>query len=210
MQDIGVKVLGMLGGAARGTFARLDGSEELFEAYYVPLRDMIRKYRFDGLDLDVEEEMSLGGVVRLIDRLKGDFGGGFLVTLAPVAEALRGGGHLSGFDYEVLEGVRGGSVAWYHVQFYNGWGSLGGFGDYDDILRRGWEVEKVVVGVLTNPGLGHGYVEFEDLRRTVSAMAQFYPGFGGVMGWEYFNSRPGDEGAPWQWAGELMRCVRNC
>lgn len=209
LQDVGVKVIGMLGGAAKGSFERLDKSDAEFEAHYVPMRDMIRRYGFDGLDLDVEEEMSLGGIIRLIDRLKADCGLDFIITLAPVATALQGRPHLSGFDYEALEVMRGGSIAWYHAQFYNGWGRLEDFVDYDAILRQGWRPEKVVVGVLTNPGLGHGYIEFEDLRRTVSAMAQFYPGFAGVMGWEYFNSRPGDEGAPWQWAGELMSCVRN-
>src|ERR1700735_277943 len=38
LQNAGIKVLGMLGGAAAGSFARLDGLE--FEAYYSPLRDM--------------------------------------------------------------------------------------------------------------------------------------------------------------------------
>lgn len=54
-----------------------------------------------------------------------------------------------------------------------------------------------MVGVLTNPGLGHGYIDFENLKRTLAAMSQFYPGFGGVMGWEYYNSMPGDEARPW-------------
>ena len=89
MQDIGVKVLGMLGGAAQGSFQRLDRSDVEFEAYYVPLRDMIRRHNLDGLDLDVEEPMSLNGIVRLIDRLRTDFGAEFLITLAPVATALR-------------------------------------------------------------------------------------------------------------------------
>ena len=89
MQDIGVKVLGMLGGAAQGSFQRLDRSDGEFEAYYVPLREMVRRHNLDGLDLDVEEPMSLNGIVRLIDRLKADFGPEFLVTLAPVATALR-------------------------------------------------------------------------------------------------------------------------
>ena len=89
MQDIGVKVLGMLGGAAQGSFQRLDRSDGEFEAYYVPLRDMVRRHNLDGLDLDVEEPMSLNGIIRLIDRLKTDFGPEFLITLAPVATALR-------------------------------------------------------------------------------------------------------------------------
>jgi len=210
MQTIGVKVLGMLGGAAQGSFRRLDGSYEQFEAYYVPLRDMIRYHKLDGMDLDVEEEMSLGGIIRLIDRLKADFGSDFVITMAPVATALLGRPHLSGFDYEALEVMRGSSIAWYNTQFYNNWGRLESFIDYDAILRQGWKPEKVVVGVLTNPGLGQGYIEFENLKRTLAALTQFYPGFGGVMGWEYFNSRPGDEGAPWEWAGHMMRCVRDC
>lgn len=116
LQDTGVKILGMLGGAAQGSFRRLDGFDILFEEYYVPLRDMIRKLGLDGLDLDVEEKMSLGGIIRLIDRLKDDFGKDFLITLAPVATALWGERHLSGFDYEALEVMKGDSIAWYNTQ----------------------------------------------------------------------------------------------
>ncbi|KAG8533871.1 uncharacterized protein KY384_001612 [Bacidia gigantensis] len=181
-QDMGVKVLGMLGGAAKGTFQRLDGSDYEFGLYYPPLRNVIRRYAFNGLDLDVEEPMSLGGIIRLIDYLKADFGDSFLVTFAPVAFALQGMDHLSGFDYEALEVMRGHQVAWYNTQFYNNWGCLQSFADYDAILSRGWKPEKIVVGVLTNPGLGHGYVDYAELQRTVAALSQFYPGFGGIMG----------------------------
>ena len=206
-RDLGVKVLGMLGGAAKGSYQRLDGTDAHFEAYYTSLRDMILRYSLDGLDLDVEEEMSLSGIVRLIDRLKYDFGEGFIVTLAPVAFALQGRPHISGFDYEALEAMRGHSIAWYNTQFYNNWGRLDTFIDYDAILRRGWKPEKVVVGVLTNPGNGHGFIEYGELQRTVAALAQFYPRFGGVMGWEFYNSKPGDEARPWEWAHGLRRFV---
>jgi hypothetical protein len=40
--------------------------------------------------------MSLAGVERVVDALRRDFGTWFLVTLAPVATALSGGGNLSG------------------------------------------------------------------------------------------------------------------
>ena len=116
LQDTGVKILGMLGGAAQGSFRRLDGYDILFEEYYIPLRNMIRKHNLDGLDLDVEEDMSLGGIIRLIGRLKDDFGEEFLITLAPVATALRAEKHLSGFDYEALEVMKGASIAWYNTQ----------------------------------------------------------------------------------------------
>ena len=209
-QDVGVKVLGMLGGAAKGSFFRLDQSDAIFESYYIPLRDMVRIHGFDGMDLDVEEEMTLNGIIRLIDRLKADFGQGFIITMSPVATALQGRQHLSGFDYEALEVMRGRSIDCYHVQFYNNWGRLQEFLGYNTIIAQGWQPEKVVVGVLTNPGNGHGFIPLEDLRRTLAAFMQYVPRFGGVMGWEYFNSRPGDAERPWEWAELMMKTMRKC
>ena len=118
LQGAGIKVMGMLGGAARGSFRRLDGDS--FIEYYAPLRELIRMRQLDGLDLDVEEEMSLEGIIRLIDALKSDFGNSFLITLAPVASAMvRGLQHLSGFNYFHLEEQRGSKISWYNTQFYN-------------------------------------------------------------------------------------------
>lgn len=207
LQDSGIKVLGMLGGAARGSFARLDYSESRtdiplgrFEAYYAPLRDMIRRHSLDGLDLDIEEEMSLPGVVHLIDRLKQDFGDEFLITLAPVATALMAGRpHLSGFDYALLEAARGEKIAWYNTQFYNGWGGIAEPWAYEEIMRNGWKASKVVIGVLTNPRHGgSGYVMLEQSAAVLAYLMERFE-IGGVMGWEYESSLP-DEKENWQWA----------
>src|SRR5690242_9327885 len=43
LQASGIKVLAMLGGAAPGTFTRLDQDPVTFESYYLPLRDMLRQ-----------------------------------------------------------------------------------------------------------------------------------------------------------------------
>ena len=210
LQDVGIKVFGMLGGAAKGSFTRLDQSDAVFEDFYVPLRDVVRAHGLDGLDLDVEERMSLAGVVRLIDRLKADFGHAFSITLSPVATALQGGRNLSGFDYEALEVMRGSSIDCYHAQFYNYHGRLQDFTAITTILGRGWKPEKVVVGVLTNAANGHGFIPFEELRLILMALRQYVPKLGGVMGWEYFNSVPGGEDRPWEWAESMMKIMRNC
>jgi alkaline phosphatase D len=201
MQTMGVKILGMLGGAAQGSFERLDRHHLDFEEYYAPLRDMIRSHELDGLDLDVEESTSLGGVIRLIDRLKADFGERFVITLAPVATALvEGLPHLSGFNYKALEAERGSKIAWYNTQFYNGWGFMQNTAAYDQIISEGWDPDKVVVGLLTNPGNGtQGYVPMETVNVVLALLIQKYPSFGGVMGWEYFNSLPGSVERPWEW-----------
>ena len=80
LQSVGIYVMGMLGGAAQGSFSALGGDLSSFNAFYMPLRRMIQSTNLNGLDLDVEEAMSLGGIIRLIDRL---IGPSFIITLAP-------------------------------------------------------------------------------------------------------------------------------
>ncbi|KAG9199439.1 hypothetical protein G6514_008504 [Epicoccum nigrum] len=219
LQGSGVKVLGMLGGAAKGTFERLSGDDESFEAYYTPLHAIISVYKLDGLDLDIEEQVPLTTATRLISRLRADFGPQFLITLAPVATALipdpnipphlrpprpmLASGpspnplhptlpHLSGFSYPELEcSIHGREIAWYNTQFYCGWGDAGTTAWYDAIIAAGWKPERVVLGVVTNPGNGAGHVPVKKLREVCAVLREKYKnvglGFGGVMGWEYFN-----------------------
>lgn len=209
LQASGVKVMGMLGGAAKGSYQRLDGSDEQFERYYCPVRDMIRERSLDGLDLDVEEEMSLGGIVKLIDRIRSDFGKDFIITLAPVAMALLDfTKNLSGFDYESLEVMRGRDIAWYNTQFYCGWGDCSNPLMYDYMIRKGWPPEKVVIGLVTNPSNGGGFVPWDPLRAVLTLLRGRYGRFGGVMGWEYFNSMPGGTERPWEWAREMTKLLR--
>lgn len=201
----------MLGGAAKGTFSRLDTpNPETFEAYYTPLYSLIKAHRLDGIDLDIEEPMSLSGIIRLIDRLRSDFGPDFLITLAPVATALLPGNqkHLSGFDYAQLELQRGGEIAWYNAQFYCGWGDASTTVWYDAIVAGGWKPEKVVLGLVTNPVLGAGFVPGWVLEGVLRLLKGRYERFGGVMGWEYFCGLPGGEERPWEWVREVAGAMR--
>ncbi|RYP34322.1 hypothetical protein DL767_004316 [Monosporascus sp. MG133] len=208
-QASGVTVMGMRGGAAKGSYARLDGDQEAFERYYAPLHELIRERGLQGLDLDVEEEMSLAGVIRLIDRLRADFGAAFVITLAPVATALLDARlNLSGFDYEALEAARGAQIAWYNAQFYCGWGDASNPVMYEMCAARGWAPEKLVVGLVTAPDSGAGWVPFEVLGPNLSLLRRRFPRFGGVMGWEYFNGWPGGRERPWEWARHMTRLLR--
>ncbi len=210
-QASGVTVLGMLGGAARGSYARLDGDDAAaFERYYGPLHDLVRERGLQGLDLDVEEETSLAGVVRLVDRLRADFGPGFVITLAPVAAALLDPRrNLSGFDYAALEARRGRQIAWYNAQFYCGWGDAATPAMYEMCVARGWPPAKVVLGLVTAPDNGAGWVPFEVLAPTLALLRRRFPTFGGVMGWEYFNGRPGGRERPWEWARQMTKLLRD-
>ncbi|KAK0749694.1 glycoside hydrolase family 18 protein [Schizothecium vesticola] len=210
LRAAGVKVMGMIGGAAPGSFDTytLDGPDAVFEPYYLQLRDAIALYGLQGMDLDVEQYMSLAGIMRLIRRLRADFGPGFIITLAPVASALWGGGSLSGFSYPELEATLGGEIAFYNAQFYNGFGWLGSTIYYDAAVSYGWHPSRLVAGQLTTPENGNGWVTHETLNATVAALRDKYGQIGGVMGWEYFNGKPGGNEQPWQWAQVMTAILR--
>jgi hypothetical protein len=178
-----------------------------FDAYYQPLRDLIKQFNLDGFDLDIEEPADIAVVVNLIKALRSDMGEDFLITMAPVASALASssGGDLSGFSYFDLDGQaidNNGNklVSWYNAQFYSGFGSPADTSTYDSIINAGWEPARVVMGVLDDPNDGSGWVGIDTIESTVSSLKSEYPTFGGVDAWEYFDAGAEDGDAqPSQW-----------
>ncbi|KAL1837677.1 hypothetical protein VTJ49DRAFT_3527 [Mycothermus thermophilus] len=223
LQRAGVKVMAMVGGAARGSFSydtldapplpssspfsdregttggRKGGYEEgwLFERAYAPLREAIIRFGLDGVDLDIEERMSQGGVTRLIGSLRRDFGPGwrsgkkgmkkgFVLSMAPVATALlpgeQGRHNLGGFDYSrLVKEVGSEAVDFYNAQFYNGFGSARTTRLFDRLVTTGG---------------------------TVAALQRRHGQIGGIAGWEYFNGVPGGEDEPWRWAEAVSAVLR--
>ncbi len=211
LQNAGVRVMGMIGGAAAGSFnsQTLDSTNTTtFEHYYGQLHDLIQSHKLQGMDLDVEQVMSQSGITRLVTRLHTDFGSGFEITLAPVASALDGGGNLSGFNYGTLEAAAGSDIAFYNAQFYNGFGSMATPAAFEAVVSDGWIPEKVVVGQITTPANGGQFVPFNVLNQTIHTLQAEYGQIGGIMGWEYFNSQPGGTAEPWEWAQEMTAILR--
>lgn len=202
-------LVAMFGGAAKGSYAKLDGAA-FNDADYQRLVEFLRRYHLDGIDLDIEEEMTLEGAVRLVKRLRADFGPDFIITMAPVDTALREGQNLSGFDYDALWARCGDEIDWLNVQFYCGTsrGTMDNTRAYDEIVARGvYPVSKLVAGTITHPMHGHGYVPIARLQAVYRELAHRYPGFGGAMAWEYFNSEPGGVAAPWEWARAISAAL---
>lgn len=81
-----------------------------------------------------------------------------------------------------------------------GWGDCSNPVMYEMLVMRGWPPEKVVVGLVTSPENGSGFVPLDALAAVVPLLAGRHPRFGGVMGWEYFNGLPGGRERPWEWA----------
>ncbi|KAF1992054.1 glycoside hydrolase family 18 protein, partial [Aulographum hederae CBS 113979] len=212
IQAKGIEVIGSLLGSYTGLQTANDSS---WDYMYGALRDGLRKYKFDGIDLDIEDanptrnpdSITLDTTIKLIDALRQDFGPDFLITLAPVASCLSpscsSASCISGFDYKELEKRRGKDIAFYNAQFYNGFGDAESPKCYEGIVKNGFAAEKVIMGVPSSPYSTscNGWIPWGKLEKTVRALKREFGGkFGGVFGWEYFDSEPGGQTAPWEWA----------
>ncbi|KAK0112434.1 hypothetical protein ONS96_001675 [Cadophora gregata f. sp. sojae] len=214
LQNNGVKVMVMLGGAAAGTYKRLNGTDQEFYEYYHPLRQLLQTYNLDGIDLDIEETVPLTVPIRLLTALHRDFGPEFILTMAPLASALahKDGQNLSGFSYFLLDefatvpGSDTKLVHWYNGMFYGGFARGPPF--YESVLEQGWEPERVVMGVLDckDDGQPNGFVGVETLGETVRSLRRgTRESFGGVSGWEYWDAGQSEDVViePWMWVKRI-------
>jgi hypothetical protein len=206
LQSYGVTVRMMLGGVAQGSYADLFSQ---WSTFYPILQQTLQQYKLNGIDLDIEETVSLADAEMLINRLSTDFGSQFLITLAPVASALWGGANLSGFSYQQLyQSSVGSKIAWFNGQFYSGFATLSSTADYDRVIQSGYPANKIVAGMIANPADGSGYVAMKTVAKTANSLVTQYPHFGGVSAWEYFNAEPGGASNPIEWAVDMAKAMQ--
>ncbi|CAM6103506.1 unnamed protein product [Calypogeia fissa] len=198
LQKNGVNVNMFLGGYVDQSFVNLAAN---FSYYYPILKQNLLTYKFNGVDLDVEDlAETTAQIEKLINQLRTDFGTDFVITLAPVATDMTGQGGLSNIDYKQLYTDLGSKISWFNVQFYSGYGSLATPLDYTTIVSNGFPANIVVAGMLSNQANGDGYVDVAVVRNTVETLLIDYATFGGVDAFEYFNAEPGGTADPAAWA----------
>jgi hypothetical protein len=195
LQSYGVTVRMMLGGAAQGSYADLFSQ---WSTFYPILQQTLQQYQLNGIDLDIEETVSLADAEMLINRLSTDFGSQFLITMAP-----------AGFSYQQLyQSPVGSKIAWFNGQFYSGFATLSSTADYGRVIQSGYPTNKIVAGMIANPADGSGYVAMKTVAKTVNSLVTQYPHFGGVSAWEYFNAEPGGAGNPIEWALDMAKAMQ--
>ncbi|KAJ7759845.1 glycoside hydrolase superfamily [Mycena olivaceomarginata] len=163
MQAQGIKVIGMLGGFAPGTYILLTPAN--FDTYYPILRDYIAA------------PMSI--VEHLITQLKATTS----LSHWPLCS------NLPGFNYGPLDKAMGAQIAWYNAQFCSGFGSIFPDNRYTRIINLGYDPTAVASEILSDSG--NGYVDIDEAISSAQVLSAKYGfNFGGINGWEYFNSLP--------------------
>lgn len=196
--DNGITIMLMVGGAG-GAFTDLF---ENFDIFYPLLKKCIESQScIRGIDLDIEEYVTLKDVQRLIRQIKEDFGKDFIISMAPLGGSLMTDeSGMGGFVYKTLfESPEGKMIDYFNGQFY---GSFS-FDSYDKAIQNGYPPEKVVMGMESTEFTKETFVE---ALEEVHKIRQKYPTFGGVFNWEYFSSPPNPD-MPSEWAMEMYTII---
>ncbi|KAF0694498.1 Aste57867_14633 [Aphanomyces stellatus] len=154
-----------------------DGSVSLGDAtetanFVASVTGLIKKYGFDGIDLDLENGVSQGlpiinNLISAVKQVKQNVGPNFYLSMAPEHPYVQGGyatyGGIWGAYLPIIDGLRD-ELTQIHVQFYNN----GGFTYTDGRTLNEGTVDALVGGSLmliegfkTNYGTGW---EFKGLR----------------------------------------------
>ena len=195
--DQGVTIMLMMGGAGLA-YGELFSD---FETYYPLLKDLItEKSWIKGIDLDIEESVTLDNVKMLMNRLVKDFGNDFIITMAPVSTSLmHDGSSMAGFCYkELYLSEEGKHIQWFNTQCYYSFSCK----TYKSIVNNGYPPEKIVIGMESGQ---YNEETFSNALCEVTKIKQEYPDYGGVYDWEYPNAPP-NKNDPSQWA-KLMKQI---
>jgi len=188
-QEKGIKIVLMIGGAG-GAYYNLFKN---FDLYYNLLRDILIKYNLDGIDLDIEEEVDINNVKKIINIINKDFGNEFIISMAPVQSSLETDNPgMGGFIYKDLYNSKEGKlINYFNGQFYYDFS----FESYENVINNNYSADKIVIGMISNQN-------FDNCCYNIKKIITKYENFGGAFIWEYFNAPPNIKN-PSEWAKKI-------
>jgi hypothetical protein len=178
---LGIKIVLMVGGAGGGYSSMFSEFDVCYELLSKLLKD---KPFISGIDLDIEEKVTLNNTKMLINKIVGDFSN-LIITMAPTQSSLETDTPgLGGFIYsDLLNSDEGKYITYLNGQFYDDY-SLEA---YNNVVDNGYDPKMIVMGTMNSD------VKIDDI------VAKHRDNFGGVFFWEYKLVEPG----PLIWANKM-------
>lgn len=192
----GITIMVMLGGAG-GAYGAMFSD---FDTYYQLLHQFLKAYPFiRGIDLDVEEPVTMANIQHLIDCLDRDFGAEFIITMAPIAPSMSSDNPgMGGFSYKHLyQSGQGQRINWFNVQCYANYTA----DVYQSIINNGYPADKIVFGML---GDSYSPINFPSALDEIKKVSHQHVNMGGVCLWEYGDTTID----PIVWGTSISRVIR--
>ena len=146
-----------------------------YSVYYPLLCDLLNNKKIiSGVDLDIEEDVTIENVKMLIKNIKSDYKD-YTISMAPVQYALQNDEPgMGGFVYkDLLESDVGKYIDYFNGQFYTSYT----YDAYMDCIKNGYTREMIVMGMCGSDNIDE---DCEELKKIVSSGT-----IGGVFIWEY-------------------------
>lgn len=178
----------MVGGAG-GAFRELFSN---FDVYYETLRSfLVSKPWIQGVNLDVEETVTMENIKKLISRIRSDFGEHFLITMAPVSSAMESDEPgIGGFVYkELFNSDEGKMINSFNCQCYESFS----LDTYKKIIDNGYPEDIIVMGMMSGQFTDDSFVD------VIHTIKEKYPNVCGFYDWEYLDAPP-NKNDPSEWA----------
>lgn len=195
-KEKGIKVILMVGGAG-GAY------EVMFSKYPIYkqlLFDIIDKYHdvIDGIDLDIEEYVTLDNIKMLINDIHLEYGPNFIISMAPLVDSIMTDDPgMGGFSYKDLYSSSVGKyITYFNVQCYRSFS----LDNYKGMVSNGYPPEMINMGMLSSM----------DLNNVLDTIKEIISGsyvLGGVYNWEYYSSPPDEEKNPVTWSKEIYKAI---
>lgn len=181
----GIDIRLMIGGAGGGYSSLFNSYDDYYPLLHTLLTSGPAAGIVSGIDLDVEEPVTMANIQRLIKDLHQDFPT-FRFTMAPLGSSLYNPGAtgMGGFRYcDLLATPEGKLIEWFNGQYYYGDFSEDKFNQTVQTLKDLATPDQIVMGSVTGqwaPG------QWQPCYDTLQAIATKYPTMGGTFFWEYY------------------------
>lgn len=187
----GIKIMIMMGGAG-GAYGPFFSD---YKNCYDKLKNLlISKPFISGIDLDIEENVDINNVKKLIEDINKDFGDTFTITMAPIANSLENDNSgMGGFSYKELYKTHNKYISWFNTQCYNG---SFNYNTFNNIVNNKYPANKIVMGMMSGDFTKDTFI---NALNEINKIKTKYNNIGGVFDWEYLNAPP-DSNNPSLWA----------
>lgn len=165
-------------------------SEEAADLFASSLIKIIKKYEFEGVDIDLEGSAVSGTeyIARGLRKVHDEFGDDFIITMAPETYYMHNADGLMGAYYRLATEIKDILTICY-PQFYNAGGDIG-YGNFNArypsqsfitslatmYIENGLRPDQLAIGVpAMSSAAGSGYISIDNLKDVVNSLVNKQP-----------------------------------
>ena len=147
-----IKIILMVGGGGGAYEMLFNHFDTFYPMFFYLISNKLDL--FDGIDIDIEETVTISSIVKLFNKIHTDFGSNFTISMAPMnTELMYDKPGMAGINYKELYNLVGENISYFHVQAYDDFSldcfkSIINNGYPESKLFLAWSLDNTIVILL--------------------------------------------------------------